>query len=103
MIIPTPNPENLEDPIMKPVVINGGVKVRLAGTKYLTEATVLSINEEEGTLVVKGVGFEAEIHVSTVIDSMEPALHAYQSQYTDNLSTTHRPEGANKDWPKIGE
>lgn len=88
---------------MKPVVVSGGVKVRLEGTKYLTEATVISINEDEGTLVVKGVGFEAEIHVSTVIDSMEPAIHGWQADYDKNVSTTHRPAEAAKPWPKIGE
>lgn len=103
MRIETPNPDNPSEPLIKEVRVNGGVKVRLDGTKYLTEATVQLIDEDREVATIKGVGFTAEVHKSLIIDSMEPAMHQYQQQYDQGVSKTHRPPGADETWPKIGQ
>lgn len=87
MRISTPNPDPEGPPIMKDVVVGGGVRVRLEGTRWATEATVAAIDEEAQTATVRGVGFTAIVNIPAIMDATTPEERSYQSIVEDNVDS----------------
>lgn len=85
MRIETPNPDPAGGPIIKEIVVGGGVRIRLEGTRYASEATVLSINEEEGLASVRGVGFTAVVNGAAILDATSPEDRTYQEIFENHI------------------
>lgn len=72
MIIQTPTKE-------KPVVVGGGVTVPVPGTLYHTTCEVLEVDEHQGRVRAKGIGFEAWFAKEVIRDAMSPGDFAIQN------------------------
>lgn len=81
MKISTPTLEG--PPIEKEVEIGGGVRFRLEGTRWLTEGTVVSIDENAETVRVQGPGFSAVLHKSAIRDATGCDHRQYQAIHDD--------------------
>lgn len=74
MIIETPGPNKTI--IEKTVEIGGGVIIKVPGTLYRTTCKVLTIDEENGTIEIKGVGFQGWINKEDAKDCISPGDYA---------------------------
>lgn len=74
MIIETPGPNKTI--IKKTIEIGGGVIIRIPGTLYQTTCKVLTINEEEESIEIKGVGFQGWILKADAKDAISPGDYA---------------------------
>lgn len=64
--------------VEKQVLVGSGIKIRIPDTRWLTEATVVSINEEAETIEAKGVGFQVTLHKSEIRNVTSPEERTYQ-------------------------
>lgn len=74
MTIETPGPNKTI--IEKPVQVGGGVVIRVTGTLYQTTCKVLTVDEENQTIEVKGVGFQGWINKEDAKDAISPGDYA---------------------------
>lgn len=89
--------------VVKEIVPNCGVTVRIEGSRWLAQGTVIQIFPDDETLEVHGVGFEAILNVSAVADCNTPADQQWQAIYDRNVSLTHRPEEVLEGWDALAQ
>lgn len=89
--------------VIKQVIVGCGVTIRIEGSRWLAQGTVTRIYEDDVTLDVHGVGFQAIMNVSAVIDCNTPADQQWQSIYDQNISLTHRPTEELEGWDALAE
>lgn len=92
---------NRIDNVVKEIVRGCGVTVRIEGSRWLAQGTVIQIFPDDETLEVHGVGFEAILNVKAVADCNTPADQQWQDLYDKNVSLTHRPEEEAEGWDAL--
>lgn len=90
MQINTPNPDTEAGPIVKNVVVGGGITFKIEGFRYSVEGEVLEINEADELVRVKNADFEGWVPKRMIKDSKSPEEHTFQGIYDNNVSDTHR-------------
>lgn len=71
--------------ITKQIRVDGGVKFRVNGFRFLMDGTVLEIDEDAQQLRVHGQDFDGWIPREQVVDSITPEEEQFQQIYHQNV------------------